>query len=128
MTCRLVSRGTGWFTRQERYLSEDKQKLYERHVLVRPAREDIVVERVFNHDDVAKAEIIEGLRHMRNTVQQLELGHGSCHRVRHQHADDNVVWREVLRGGEGKRTAPRLGCLVQRHACDRRHRAERGHL
>lgn len=45
--CRLVSRGPGWHTRQERFLSDDGQSLVERHVLVRPEQEDVVVTRHF---------------------------------------------------------------------------------
>jgi len=45
--CRLVSRGPGWHTRQERFLSDDGERLVERHVLVRPEQEDVVVTRQF---------------------------------------------------------------------------------
>jgi hypothetical protein len=48
LNCRLVSRGPGWHTRQERELGENGRTLVERHVLVRPGHEDVVVERMFN--------------------------------------------------------------------------------
>ena len=53
LDCRLVSRGAGWHTRQERYLSpadvdaNGAPLLVERHVLVRPDAEDVVVTRHF---------------------------------------------------------------------------------
>ena len=47
LNCRLISRGPGWHTRQERFVMEDGQNLMERHVLVRPGHTDIVVDRVF---------------------------------------------------------------------------------
>ena len=53
LTCRLVSRGPGWFTRQERFLSSDevdadgRPLLIERHVLTAPGRDDVVVHRRF---------------------------------------------------------------------------------
>jgi hypothetical protein len=50
--CRLVSRGPGWHTRQERYLSDESDAngapmLVERHVLVRPEQPDVVITRHF---------------------------------------------------------------------------------
>ena len=51
--CRLSSRGPGWHTRQERFLSTDQfdetgsPLLVERHVLVRPSEPDVVVTRHF---------------------------------------------------------------------------------
>ena len=47
LSCRLVSRGEGWYTRQERHLGEDDKTLIERHVLTRPNQPDVVVRRVF---------------------------------------------------------------------------------
>ena len=53
LTCRLISRGDGWMTRQERFLSESETDaagrplLVERHVLVAPGREDVQVVRMF---------------------------------------------------------------------------------
>ena len=47
LTCRLTSRGPGWYTRQERSLSPDGQSLIERHVLVRPGSDDVVITRHF---------------------------------------------------------------------------------
>ena len=47
LSCRLVSRGEGWYTRQERHLGEDDKTLVERHVLTRPNEPDVVVRRVF---------------------------------------------------------------------------------
>ena len=53
LQCRLTSRGPGWFTRQERFLSPDlvdssgAPLLVERHVLVRPEAEDVVITRHF---------------------------------------------------------------------------------
>lgn len=47
LTCRLTSRGPGWYTRQERSLSPDGQSLVERNVLVRPGSDDVVVTRHF---------------------------------------------------------------------------------
>ena len=49
LICRLISRGPGFFTRQERQLiAEDT--LVERHRLIRPGQDDVVVERVFTRD------------------------------------------------------------------------------
>ena len=50
--CRLFQRGEGWETRQERSLCGDVrsragERLRERNVLVRPGKEDIVVDRYF---------------------------------------------------------------------------------
>lgn len=52
VTCRLTSRGTGWSTRQERFLVDNINNgegatMCERHVLVRPGKLDIVVDRFF---------------------------------------------------------------------------------
>ena len=53
LTCRLVSRGPGWYTRQERFLSETQRDangepmLVDRHVLVRPDEPDVVITRHF---------------------------------------------------------------------------------
>lgn len=49
LSCRLTSRGPGWYTRQERELCPDGS-LVERHVLVRPLESDIVVSRYFTKD------------------------------------------------------------------------------
>ena len=56
LTCRLVSRGPGWYTRQERFLSKEvdaagRPLMVERHVLVRPECADVVVERLFQRSD-----------------------------------------------------------------------------
>lgn len=48
LTCRLVSRGPGWYTRQERFVSDDGKTLVERHVLQRPEHDDVSVERRFS--------------------------------------------------------------------------------
>ena len=51
--CRLTSRGAGWSTSTERYLSTSERDavgqplLVERHVLVRPGSDDVIVERHF---------------------------------------------------------------------------------
>lgn len=49
LICRLISRGPGFFTRQERFLSSE-DTLVERHRLKRPGQEDLVVERTFTRD------------------------------------------------------------------------------
>ena len=49
LICRLISRGPGFFTRQERFLSAE-DTLVERHRLKRPGQEDVVVERIFTRD------------------------------------------------------------------------------
>ena len=46
LNCRLVSRGVGWHTRQDRRLSAEGH-LIETHTLVRPTADDVVVERLF---------------------------------------------------------------------------------
>ena len=46
LQCRLVSRGSGWYTRQERELAAP-DVMHERHVLVRPGESDISIQRVF---------------------------------------------------------------------------------
>jgi hypothetical protein len=50
--CRLVSRGDGWHTRSERFLSPDPadggKVLVERHVLVRPGQPDLSLSRFYN--------------------------------------------------------------------------------
>ena len=65
LQCRLVSRGPGFYTRQERFLSKDhfdadgRPLLVERHVLVRPELEDVVVTRHFrrcNDEDLRPQE------------------------------------------------------------------------
>lgn len=48
LQCRLVSRGDGWYTRQERALCDDGNSLLERHVLVRPGLDDVVIDRHFS--------------------------------------------------------------------------------
>ena len=49
--CRLVSRGDGWHTRSERFLSQDPadagQVLVERHVLVRPEQPEMALHRYY---------------------------------------------------------------------------------
>eukprot|EP00965_Chrysotila_dentata_P241235 6204162-Pleurochrysis_carterae.AAC.3 len=50
---RLITRGEGWVTRQERYLSGDNEHgstptLVERHVLTRPDKEDLVIHRYYS--------------------------------------------------------------------------------
>ena len=62
LTCRLISRGPNWYTRQERLLSSEKDAsgqpmLIERHVLVRPDREDVVVERLFARSSVSDEDL-----------------------------------------------------------------------
>jgi hypothetical protein len=47
LNCRLVSRGDGWHTRQERSVDATGH-LVERHVLVRPGRDDVTVTRIFS--------------------------------------------------------------------------------
>ena len=57
LNCRLTSRGDGWWTRSERFISRDEADaphgsiLVERHVLVRPGEEDVVVKRYFRKTD-----------------------------------------------------------------------------
>ena len=49
VTCRLTSRGEGWYTRMERSVSpSDSSVMHERNVLVRPGEADVVVNRYFN--------------------------------------------------------------------------------
>ena len=48
--CRLVSRGEGWYTRQERKVTAPGE-LRERNVLVRPGHDDVVVTRIFKKTD-----------------------------------------------------------------------------
>jgi len=52
LNCRLVSRGDGWHTRSERFLSPEPsdggQVLVERHVLVRPGQPDVSLSRFYN--------------------------------------------------------------------------------
>ena len=47
LNCRLVSRGDGWHTRQERSVNASGNTMIERHVLVRPEEDDIAVTRYF---------------------------------------------------------------------------------
>ena len=47
LTCRLISRGSGWFTHQERFLDATGDRLIERHVLQRPGHPDVEVKREF---------------------------------------------------------------------------------
>ena len=47
LNCRLVSRGEGWHTRQERSVDATGEVLVERHVLIRPGKDDVVVQRLF---------------------------------------------------------------------------------
>jgi len=47
LNCRLVSRGDGWHTRQERSVDATGEVLVERHVLVRPGKDNVVVQRLF---------------------------------------------------------------------------------
>ena len=51
--CRLVSRGEGWYTRQERKVTAPGE-LRERNVLVRPGHDDVVVTRIFLENRGAK--------------------------------------------------------------------------
>ena len=50
LNCRLVSRGDGWHTRQERSVDATGELLVERHVLVRPGVAPVVVKRIFTRD------------------------------------------------------------------------------
>ena len=65
LQCRLLSRGPGWYTRQERFLSSEVDAtgsplLVERHVLVRPDTEDVVVTRHFKRTgDSSQVEVVK---------------------------------------------------------------------
>ena len=56
LICRLISRGPGFFTRQERFLSA-QDTLIERHRLQRPGQKDVVVERIFTRDASKKEDL-----------------------------------------------------------------------
>ena len=61
--CRLSSRGPGWYTRQERFLSKTERDkrgepmMVERHVLVRPDLPDVVLDRHFWRDPDNKEDL-----------------------------------------------------------------------
>ena len=62
LICRLMSRGPGFFTRQERFLSEETDAsgnlmLVERHRLIRPGKDDVVVDRMFSRDTSNKEDL-----------------------------------------------------------------------
>ena len=73
----FVVRGSGWFTRQERYLSESecdaegRPLLIERHVLVAPGRDNVVVTRRFERvGDEDLSEQHQQPRQMSRTARQ----------------------------------------------------------